>query len=333
MRSGIDCKGKEWEKREMSKKKKDISGKKVGLLTVLFPIRNLTDNKESCWLCSCECGNLIIRSDKSVKSEKTKSCGCLKALNTSKTFAKKREDMINRCFGKLTVVDTAYIKETCNRKRAYYRCVCNCGRETIVRGTDLRLGKTTSCGSCSRREAVAKRRDDLTSKRFGKLTVVNLAYIKNNTAYWHCICDCGNEVDIRGADLINSHTSSCGCALSIGELNIMNLLNNSNITYLHNKGYFKDLVSENDVMLRYDFIILDNNKTVVRLIEFDGPQHDNPSDLFGNEEFKKLKYHDDLKNQYALSHNIPLVRIPYYKRDSITLDDIFDDKYLYKGEI
>jgi hypothetical protein len=37
---------------------------------------------------------------------------------------------------------------------------------------------------------------------------------------------------------------------------------------------------------------------------------------------------DRLKNQYAKEHNIPLVRIPYWERDKITLDMILGDKYL-----
>lgn len=45
---------------------------------------------------------------------------------------------------------------------------------------------------------------------------------------------------------------------------------------------------------------------------------------------KSFWKNDTLKNQYALSHNIPLVRIPYSKRDSMTLDDILGDSYLYK---
>jgi len=36
------------------------------------------------------------------------------------------------------------------------------------------------------------------------------------------------------------------------------------------------------------------------------------------------------KNQYCLSHNIPLYRIPYSLRDTITFEDLFDDKFLVK---
>lgn len=35
-----------------------------------------------------------------------------------------------------------------------------------------------------------------------------------------------------------------------------------------------------------------------------------------------------MKNKYCLINNIPLVRIPYWERDNITLDIILGDKYL-----
>ena len=70
------------------------------------------------------------------------------------------------------------------------------------------------------------------------------------------------------------------------------------------------------------------------LIEFDGVHHVHPVDHFGGEnKFKIQQENDVLKNQYALSHNIPLVRIPYSKRDYINLDDILGDKYLIKSSL
>lgn len=34
---------------------------------------------------------------------------------------------------------------------------------------------------------------------------------KGKGAYWHCKCDCGNEVDVLGANLRRGATKSCGC--------------------------------------------------------------------------------------------------------------------------
>ena len=77
-------------------------------------------------------------------------------------------------------------------------------------------------------------------------------------------------------------------------------------------------------------VMSNNSEKVVRLIEFDGKQHEKPYDFFGGEEkFLKVQKNDTLKNQYALDHNIPLVRIPYKKRDSMTLDDLLGSEYVY----
>ena len=51
------------------------------------------------------------------------------------------------------------------------------------------------------------------------------------------------------------------------------------------------------------------------------------------EKFIKQKQNDEIKNKYALSHNIPLIRIPYSEKMNISLNLIFGDKYLIKGEI
>lgn len=259
-------------------------------------------------------------------------CKITRYEKARQTRKEKQKANIGKKFGKLTVLDVVNAPDGFKDRRFYYECICDCTNVVTVRATDVKTGKTISCG-CVKKDVQAKRREDLTGQKFGKLTVTGFAYIKNQTSYWNCKCDCGNEIITRGADLSNGHTTSCGCVISVGESNIIKILNNAHVKYIHNKGYFKDLTSDCGLKLRYDFIIFDTSDHPIRLIEFDGPQHDKPSVLFGEEEFEKLKYHDSLKNQYALFHNIPLVRIPYFKRDSISLDDLLGDKYLYKGEI
>lgn len=53
---------------------------------------------------------------------------------------------------------------------------------------------------------------DLTGKRFGSLTVLYLCPEKQNEQrVWHCMCDCGKEIDVVGASLRKGITKSCGC--------------------------------------------------------------------------------------------------------------------------
>jgi len=63
---------------------------------------------------------------------------------------------------------------------------------------------------------------------------------------------------------------SCGCLkTSVGEYYISNILKENNIKYI--KEYiFKDLKSDKNAYLRFDFAILDDNNNPIRLIEFDG---------------------------------------------------------------
>ena len=63
--------------------------------------------------------------------------------------------------------------------------------------------------------------EDLTGKKFGKLTVLKLnfkiqQYGKNgkkngNKYYWLCKCECGNETNISSTRLKNNIIKSCGC--------------------------------------------------------------------------------------------------------------------------
>lgn len=58
--------------------------------------------------------------------------------------------------------------------------------------------------------------EDLTGKRFGRLTVKQsdgIIEYKCGTKKekWLCKCDCGREVSVLSSDLKTGHTKSCGC--------------------------------------------------------------------------------------------------------------------------
>ena len=79
--------------------------------------------------------------------------------------------------------------------------------------------------------------------------------------------------------------------------------------------------------MRYDFFV-DNRY----LIEFDGEQHykERARDGFWKDNYDNLHKRDLEKNQYALEHNIPLIRIPYWKINNLKLSDLLPEtsKYL-----
>lgn len=52
-------------------------------------------------------------------------------------------DLTNKRFGKLKVLSRTYIE---NYNRAAWKCLCDCGKEIIIKGVYLRNGDTKSCG-------------------------------------------------------------------------------------------------------------------------------------------------------------------------------------------
>lgn len=60
-------------------KAEDLTGKNFGRLTVIKRVENTKDGKPQ-WLCECSCENhtMVVVRSVSLKSESTKSCGCLR---------------------------------------------------------------------------------------------------------------------------------------------------------------------------------------------------------------------------------------------------------------
>ena len=63
---------------------------------------------------------------------------------------------------------------------------------------------------------------DLSGKRFGHLTVIEMAgKSTDGRVMWRCMCDCGKSLDVRSyslvggpsGDLLTGNTKSCGCAI------------------------------------------------------------------------------------------------------------------------
>ena len=303
---------------------KDLTNQTFNYWTVLYK----TDKRDSVgnvyWHCKCKCGNEKDIIGTSLTSGKSKSCGCFKKQKASLI----KNDYTNQKFGSLLALYP--IKKDNDEKHLYWHCKCDCGNECDIRSD--RLPKATSCG-CKTNEKRAKScLDDLTGQRFGKLVVLESFYDVNKQihyqkTYWKCLCDCGNICYVLPGSLKTGVTQSCGClGNSIGENNIEQLLKNNNIQYEKEKTFEDCIFVDTNKKGRYDFYLINEN----RLIEFDGRQHFSPEENGWNtlETFQIRKEHDKIKNKWAKEHNIPLVRIPYWERDNITLEMIMGDKYL-----
>jgi len=117
-------------------------------------------------------------------------------------------DLTGQRFGRLVVLEFDHVE----KEKSCWKCLCNCGKEIIVRGNCLKTGHTKSCG-CYHKERTSETNFlDLGGQRFGRLMVLELDHIsKTQGAYWRCLCDCENVKSIRASSLKSNKTTSCGC--------------------------------------------------------------------------------------------------------------------------
>lgn len=122
---------------------KDLIGEKFDKLTVIDRAEdsiNKSGHKRRNWKCQCECGNVIVISEKSLKKKHKHTCRrCPKIKEGEK-------------YGRWTVLE---YRGLTNDRRHQWLCVCECGTQRIVREKDLLNSKSQSCG-CLRRENTAK---------------------------------------------------------------------------------------------------------------------------------------------------------------------------------
>lgn len=117
---------------------RNITGQQFGKLTaVRFLFR---ERSQTFWECVCECGNLSRVCLNNLHSGAIKSCGCGQFSGGRKRV----NDLSGHTFGRLTVIGIN--EEESNPIRLKWRCKCLCGKETSKRSSDLRMGRSRSCG-------------------------------------------------------------------------------------------------------------------------------------------------------------------------------------------
>lgn len=301
----------------------DLRGQKFGRLIPLYRVKNNTENRVQ-WKCLCDCGNMTIILAKELKAGKRKSCGC---LNTGKNIhisslkhedeilLGKAENLAGQKFGRLTALYRTFDQND----KTMWMCLCECGNKVKVAKDALKAGETKSCG-CYRKEVAAKKNFvDKSNQKFGHLTVLCDSGQRTpaKKILWKCQCDCGNIINVTTGDLTTGHIQSCGCVKSRGQKIIIQLFLNNNIPFKTEKCFDTCRFKDTNKLARFDFYIPNRNY----LIEYDGEQHyvgwhNDEDDLFKN------ITHDEYKNQWCKENNIPLIRIPYWHLDKLTIEDL-----------
>lgn len=110
----------------------EITGKKFNKLTATK--YSHSSGGKSFWEFDCDCGNVTIARASFVKNGITESCGCLGKMD--------RTELIGKVFFKLTVISFDKIL----KKKSWWNCKCQCGKEISVARNSLVSENTKSCG-------------------------------------------------------------------------------------------------------------------------------------------------------------------------------------------
>lgn len=307
-------------------------GKTFGDLTVYAEYHG-RNNRIRC-RCHCKCGGQRDACKYDLLNGKITHCGCKPIERSART-----KPLTGQRFNALTVIGERperRITKGGNNKYLWL-CKCDCGEELWVEAQALKKGKKQSCGCVGAKKhgiSIDEYRNrynnlldsagkalDLTNMRFGKLTALYVDTEATTKARkWMCLCDCGAFTSVSTANLTNGHTQSCGCIDSVGEMKIVQVLNEYNILYKKEQT-FKDCRDAHP--LPFDFGLYGADGQLKGLIEYDGLQHFQKVRFNGMTEERATEayeigiHHDMMKNQYCIENHIPLLRIKYSERDKL----------------
>ena len=269
------------------------------------------------WKCQCDCGNYTYVTSHDLVKNRVQSCGCLAKEKLGQLNYK---DITNQKFGRLTAIYRTNKKGT--NGQYYWYCECECGNTKIVRGDSLRNGSIQSCG-CLLNERNSK---DLTDQVIGFLRFIKLTDKKyKHYNIWECECLACHNICYISTHALSQGKRSCGCiSRSIGEAKVAHLLQLHNIPYISEYTQHNCRYKSTNALARFDFYIPSENY----IIEYDGRQHliqgesvyDNPL------KFQETRSHDQQKECWCKENKIPLIRIPYWHLDELTIDDLLLDK-------
>lgn len=131
-----------------SKPLKDLTGKVFGKWLVLGRILKEEAFTTPYWNCRCICGTTKLVHQSSLKSGKSKCCGC-----------DRQNDLSGLRFGRLLVKNLNLRRKNCT----IWNCLCDCNNKCIVNRSNLLSGKQQSCG-CLRKESSQRRKGNLSSR-------------------------------------------------------------------------------------------------------------------------------------------------------------------------
>lgn len=185
-------------------KSKDLVDRRFGKLKVIKRLEEKED-RYYLWLCKCDCGRYITVNTKRLTRGTIDNCGCVpKKTARNGSIA---EDLTGCRFGRVVAKERVESRNG----RVRWLCCCDCGEEKVATAHDLKAGKVKSCGCMHFYQGKGSK--DISGEKFGRLEVQypTKKRDKKGSIYWHCKCECGNEIEVTEDHLLWGNYRSCGC--------------------------------------------------------------------------------------------------------------------------
>lgn len=247
----------------------------------------------------------------------------------TKTFSERMDALYNKCLQSsiqqgYTLI-TPKSEFTSSQGFIEYECPMH-GIKSMTAG-NMAMGR--GCSDCAKeasrmrwafsREEIEKQVSDC-----GGILINGSDYVNNHTKNLFITCPICHRPMVTSLILFTQHggqvCSNCKGKMSLGEQKIEKYLKSRKYKYTKQK-WFSDCRDKNP--LPFDFY-LDNEKII---IEFDGRQHYGETNHFSYT-YEQTAHHDKIKDEYCRINNIKIIRIPYWKIESI--DSILDTELPHK---
>jgi len=111
-----------------------FKGQRFGNLVAIEETEKIGKDRHAVWRCQCDCGKVIITKGYLLTGGKKTDCGCI---------TNRKINILGETYGRLKVIAPAGLDKY---KYALWLCRCDCKKEIVVRGVDLRRGTVQSCG-------------------------------------------------------------------------------------------------------------------------------------------------------------------------------------------
>lgn len=214
----------------------NLHGQRFGHLTVIGRSNRRTASRGACWICKCDCGNVIDVEGRALRIYNKTHCGCMPRGNCkhghcrdaqlTKTYATWHYikaiclNPKNRQYvGDRISIDQNWINDFRNflidmgvrpnrthlklNENSFIFCKENCSWVPFKKSresTNIYIPKVN-------RKSTLK---DEIGKRYGKLLVLERIN-KGKCSIYKCLCDCGNITNAHAHALRTGHKKSCGC--------------------------------------------------------------------------------------------------------------------------